>query len=78
MKLREIIEGELLLLLGKRQPKAKLLLNALYTNPIITVQSVEQLLGVSPATANRVVQDFVTLNILRVFLRNISIVSLGE
>ena len=46
-------------------PKAKVLLNALYSNPSMTPADVEKLLDVAPATANSVIQDLVSLDILR-------------
>lgn len=64
IKLKESIEREQLLQLGKRQPRAKRLLNALYVTPVVTVQDVEKILELSPTTAHRIVQDFVKLNIL--------------
>ncbi|MFQ5677397.1 MAG: Fic family protein, partial [bacterium] len=65
IKLKESMEGDKLIQLGKRLPTAKRLLNALYVTPVVTVQDVEKILEISPATAHRIVQDFVRFNILR-------------
>lgn len=65
IKLKEKIEGEKLLTLGQKQIKAKQLLNHLYSRPITTSSKVGEILQVSPATANRFINDFVNLGILK-------------
>lgn len=65
IKLKEKIESQNLLKLGKKQMKAQQLLNALYRKPLVTAQEVGTILHVSPSTANRFIQDFVKLGILR-------------
>ena len=65
LKLRKDVEERKLLTIGKRLPKAKALLNALYSNPSLTSADVEKLLDVTAATANSVIQDLVSLDILR-------------
>ncbi len=64
-KLREKTENNTILKMGKRIPLAKLLLNYLYTKPVITVVDVEKELKVSKQTANTLIQDFQELGILR-------------
>jgi Fic family protein len=64
LKLRENVEGERLITLGKKSPRAKVLLNHLYKSPTVTAAEVESVLGVTPATANAFIQDFVKLGIL--------------
>jgi Fic family protein len=65
LRLRKDVEDKRLPTTGKRLPKAKALLNALYSNPSVTPADVEKLLDVAPATANRLIQDLVSLKILR-------------
>ncbi|MGD9897894.1 MAG: Fic family protein [Calditrichaceae bacterium] len=62
--LKEKVEGEKLLTLGQKQVKAKRLINELYRRPITTASRVGNILHVSPATANRFINDFVKLGIL--------------
>ena len=64
ISLKEKIEGEKLLSLGRKQIQAKRLLNQLYRRPITTAAQVGRLLQVSPATANRFLKDFCRLGIL--------------
>lgn len=63
-KLRDEIEGKLIVGLGKRFQKAKELMNMLYRNPSITAASVAEVLNIVPATANSLIQDLVKLKIL--------------
>lgn len=51
--------------LGKRTPNARRLLNLLYSNPLVSSTNVEAGLGVSQPTANKLLQDFVQLKILK-------------
>ena len=64
LKLRDNVEGEQLITLGKKLPRAKVLVNHLYKSPTVTVADVGVVLGVTPATANAFIQDFVKLGIL--------------
>jgi len=63
--LKERIENEKIIKLGKKIPKAKQLMNSLYANPIINSNDVKELLKVTPATANSLIQDFINLGILK-------------
>ncbi|MBU2636242.1 MAG: Fic family protein [Bacteroidetes bacterium] len=65
LKLKEKIEGESLLLLGKRIHKAKKLLGFLYKKPIVSVREVEKLLNVTTKPANAIIKDFINLGILK-------------
>jgi len=62
--LRETIEGKKLITLGKKLPKAKELMNVLYSRPSLTAAEIADLIGVTPATANALIRDFVELEIL--------------
>lgn len=64
LKLKEKIENEKIVKLGKKIPKAKLLMNILYTNPIVSSKDVANFLSVTPATANSLIEDFTKLGIL--------------
>jgi Fic family protein len=63
-ELREDIEGRRIVKLGKRLPKANTLVMSLYRNPRVTAAEVSAILGVTPKTANEVIQNFVDLEIL--------------
>jgi Fic family protein len=65
LRLREDIEGKRILSLGKKIPRAKELVNFLYNSPAVSGAVVAQQLGVSVATANALIQDFVQLGILK-------------
>ncbi|MDI6767376.1 MAG: Fic family protein [Bacteroidota bacterium] len=64
LKLREKIEGEQIITLGKKLPKAKELINVLYRYPKMTAADVVKAISVTPATANALIKDFVRLKIL--------------
>lgn len=64
LKLKEKIDGERILKLGKKIPRAKKLMNILYTNPIVSSNDVAGFLNVTAATANSLIQDFINLGIL--------------
>jgi Fic family protein len=64
VRLREKIEGEKLITLGKKLPKAKELMNVLYSKPSLTAAEVTEFIKVTPATANALIRDFVELSIL--------------
>lgn len=64
IRLREEIEGERLLTLGKKIPKAKELMNVLYSKPSLTAAEVSEFLHVTPATANALLRDFIDLKIV--------------
>jgi Fic family protein len=63
-KLREDVEGRRIVRLGKRLPKAKTLVMALYRNPRVTAADVSAILSVTPKTANELIQNLVDLDIL--------------
>jgi len=63
-RLREDIEGRRIVKLGKRLPKANTLVMSLYRNPRVTAAEVSAILGVTPKTANEIIQNFVDLEIL--------------
>lgn len=63
--LRDKIEKETIVLLGKRIPNAKSLLTYLYSKPVVTVSDVMTSLGVTKQTANSLIKDFNNLGILK-------------
>ncbi len=63
-KLRDEVEGAKLVTLGKRFPRAKELVNALYRKPTVTSADVSEILDVVQGTANTLIDDFVKLGIL--------------
>lgn len=65
LALREDIESRRLIRLGKKLPRAQQLLHHLYKTPKLTAADVGSMLGVTPATANAFIRDFVKLGILR-------------
>ena len=65
IELRNKLEKETLLSLGKRLPNAKLLLLFLYRKPIVTVSDVMSGLKVTKQTANALITDFNKLGILK-------------
>ena len=65
LKLKENIESEKIVRLGKKLPKAKQLMKKLYANPIIAANDVVEFLKVTPATANSLIKDFINLGILK-------------
>ena len=50
--------------LQRKTEKAQLLLKQLYRQPIVDAKKVAEVVGVSASTANRLIKDFVALNIL--------------
>lgn len=65
LKLKDQIENEKILKLGKKISKAKEFINRLYSNPIINSNAAADFLKVTPATANSLIQDFIKLGILK-------------
>ena len=65
LKLKEKMEGEKLLSLGKRIHNANKLINFLYNKPIINVKEVENLLHLTTKPANTMIKDFEDLVILK-------------
>ena len=64
IRLRHRIEGGKIVILGKRLPRAKRLLNYLYTKPVVDMSEVAIALEIDISTAHRLVKDFERLNIL--------------
>ncbi len=65
LKLKEKMEGEKLLSLGKRIHNANKLINFLYNKPIINVKEVENLLHLTTKPANTMIKEFEDLGILK-------------
>lgn len=63
--LREKLEKETIISLGKRVPNAKALLTYLYSKPVVTVTDVIAKLNVTKPTANALINDFHRLKILK-------------
>jgi len=63
--LRDKLEKETLLALGKKRPNAKTLLTYLYSKPAVTLADVVAQMDVSKQTANALIIDFVRLGILK-------------
>lgn len=64
IKLRNDIEFNQLITLGKKQGDGKRLINELYKQPIMDGLQIAEVLGVHPSTANRLISDFQKLGIL--------------
>ncbi len=64
LKLKNVVETERLPKLGSKFENGQQLIKFLYQAPIIDSKIVAELLQVSPSTANRLINDFVELNIL--------------
>ena len=65
LELKENIEGEKILRLGKRVNNAKKLIRLLYKKPIVNIKDVEKELKVTTKPANAIIQDFIDLKILK-------------
>lgn len=65
LKLKEVIEGEKLVTLGARLPKARLLMKYLYIKPVVTAQEIKEHLDVSLPTANSLLTDLERLKIVK-------------
>lgn len=63
-QLRNKIERNQLITLGRKQKEAKKLIDVLYKNPIIDAKEIAKQLNVHIATANRLIKDFENLDIL--------------
>ena len=63
--LRDKIEKDTIVSLGKRLPNAKSLLTYLYSKPVVTVSDVMTNLDVTKQTANTLIKDFYNLGILK-------------
>lgn len=67
VKLRDEIELNKLITLGRKQADAKQLINALYKTPIMHGTQIAEITNTHASTANRLIKDFETLGILREF-----------
>ncbi len=65
LELKESIEEEKILMLGKKVNNAKKLIRLLYKKPIINIKDVEKELKVTTKPANAIIQDFIDLKILK-------------
>ncbi|MDO9547423.1 MAG: Fic family protein [Candidatus Marinimicrobia bacterium] len=65
LTMKERLEGETILVLDRKVPNARRLLNLLYTKPSLTGADVVSGLNVTPLTANKLIEDFIRLGILR-------------
>ena len=65
IKLRNEIELNKLITLGRKQADAKRFINELYKQPILDGMQVAELLKIHPSTANRLITDFESLGILK-------------
>ncbi len=63
--LRDKLEKDTIVSLGKRLPNAKALLTYLYSKPVVTVSDVMTNLDVTKQTANALIKDFHNLGILK-------------
>ncbi|HJY64288.1 MAG TPA: Fic family protein, partial [Ignavibacteria bacterium] len=65
LKLREKIESEKLIKLGRRIPNAKSLMKILFSNPIITTKSVSSAINFTIRPSNELIKCFVKIGILK-------------
>ena len=64
LRLKERIERERIVTLGKRAQRGLQLMDLLYKNPSVTASDVEKALSVTPKTANSLISEFARLGIL--------------
>jgi Fic family protein len=65
IKLRDEVELNKLIKLGRKQVIGKKLINALYKNPILHGAQIADILEMHASTANRIIKDFEALGILK-------------
>jgi len=65
LKLKEKVEGEKIITLGKRINNAKKLISYLYRKPIVNVKEVEKYLNITTKPANAIIKKFENLGILK-------------
>ena len=65
IELRQQIEYQDILTLGKKIPLAQKFLHYLYSKPIVDSRETSENLSVNPSTANRLIEDFIKLGILK-------------
>ncbi len=64
IELKTAIEREKIMTMGKRAKQGAVLLQALFSQPVMTVKDVQQATGLSPKAANDLAQVFLTAGIL--------------
>jgi Fic family protein len=64
IELKTTIEREKILAMGKRSRQGAALLQALFSQPVMTVKDVQQITGLSPKAANDLAQAFLAAGIL--------------
>jgi Fic family protein len=62
--LRDRVEQEKILAMGKRARQGAVLLRALFSRPKVTVKDVQEITGLSPKAANDLAQAFLSAGIL--------------
>jgi Fic family protein len=65
IELRQKAEYQDILTLGKKTALAQKFLHCLYSKPITDSREISTLLSVTPSTANRLIEDFIRLGILK-------------
>ncbi len=65
LQLKEDIEGTRIVSLGKKTRTAKIFMNVLYSNPVISVNGAKEKLGLSHPSTSALAADFERLGILR-------------
>jgi len=65
LAMKERLENETIMVLDRKVPNAKHLLNLLYTKPSVTGADVAKELNLTPLTANNLIDNFIRLGILR-------------
>ncbi|HEY9166397.1 MAG TPA: Fic family protein [Candidatus Kryptonia bacterium] len=65
LKLKDDIEGTRIVGMGKKVKSARLFMNVLYSNPVITINSAKQKLGLTHPTTGALIADFERLGILK-------------
>ena len=65
VELKELIEKDKIMNMGKRAKKGLELFHQLFSRPVVTVKRVEQMTGLSPKAANDLVRVFVEQSILK-------------
>lgn len=64
VQLKETVEKEKILFMGKRSAKAMDLLHKLFTKPVVTIKDIQRLTGLSPKAANDMAALFIENDIL--------------
>jgi len=64
IELKTTVEREKILTMGKRAKQGAVLLQALFSQPVMTVKDVQQVTGLSPKAANDLAQSFLSAGVL--------------